>query len=110
LLKIAGAAALFFGVHSALQLWPSRKRLDRSLWGGVFGSGVALSGPANIVAAGGTPAGSRQPCVGKALFCRIVDQLDRNTKLIDRSKIVTTITVMSGGLLCVGKLSGLLFV
>jgi hypothetical protein len=54
LLKIAGAAALLFGLHSALQLWPSRKRLDRSLWGEVFGSGVlALTGPATLVAAGG---------------------------------------------------------
>jgi hypothetical protein len=47
LLVIGAVACVIWLLHSALQLWPSRKRLDRSQWGEALGaSALSLSAPA----------------------------------------------------------------
>jgi hypothetical protein len=47
LLQIGAAAGLAFGLHAALQAWPARKRLDRSLWGEMMSvAALTLTAPA----------------------------------------------------------------
>jgi hypothetical protein len=47
LLQIGAAAGLAFGLHAALQAWPARKRLDRSLWGEMISvAALTLTAPA----------------------------------------------------------------
>jgi len=58
LLQVGLAAGALFLLHSLLLVWPSRRRLDRSLWGEILAVGaLALTAPAAWIAVGSAPDG-----------------------------------------------------